>query len=127
MLNGSPLIGFIPTRDAAAARPFYEEVLGLEFVSDVGFAVVFRTGEGTMVRLVRVDEFAPAPFTILGWEVTGIEERARDLEWQGVTCLRFPFLEQGEDGIWTAPNGDKVLWFKDPDGNTLSLSQHVQT
>ena len=126
MLNGFPLIGFIPTRDADTARPFYEQVLGLEFVADVGFALVFRTGQGTMLRVVRVDEFTPAPFTILGWEVTEIEERARNLQEYGVACLQFPFLEQGKNGIWTAPNGDKVLWFKDPDGNTLSLSQHVQ-
>ncbi len=126
MLSESSLIGFIPTRDADAARPFFEQVLGLVFVSDVAFALVFRTAHGSMLRLVRVEEFTPAPFTILGWEVTEIEQKARDLAGHGVACLRFPFLDQDEAGIWTAPSGDKVLWFKDPDGNTLSFSQHLQ-
>ncbi len=125
MLNDASLIGFIPTHDAEAARPFYEQILGLTFVSDDTFALVFRTDRGSTLRVVRVGEFTPAPFTILGWEVTEIEQKARDLAGRGVACLRFPFLEQDDDAVWTAPGGDKVLWFKDPDGNTLSLSQHA--
>lgn len=130
MLERSAIIGFIPTRDADRARPFYEEVLGLQCVSDDGFAVVFRTGEpasgvpGTMIRLVRVGEFSPAAFTILGWEVAAIQPVAQALRERGVEALRFGFLQQDEDGIWKAPDGDQVFWFKDPDGNTLSLSRH---
>lgn len=78
-----------------------------------------------MLRVVRIGEFTPAAFTILGWEVTEIEEKARDLAGRGIALLRFPFLQQDDDAVWTAPGGDKVLWFKDPDGNTLSLSQHA--
>lgn len=125
MLNKARLIGFIPTRDAEAARTFYEQVLGLSFVADVGFALVFRMPDGTMLRVVRVGEFTPAPFTILGWEVTAIADKARALAARGVAASRFPSLEQDEDGIWTAPSGDKVLWFRDPDGNNLSFSEHV--
>ncbi len=125
MLNDAPLIGFIPTRDGDAARHFYQQVLGLGFVSDDQFALVFRTGTGTMVRVVRVGDFTPATFTILGWKVTAIEEHARTLAAAGVTPTRYPFLEQDDLGVWIAPTGDKVLWFKDPDGNTLSLSEHV--
>ena len=125
MLNEAQVIGFIPTRDAEAARTFYEQALGLTFVADVGFALVFRMADGTMLRVVRADEFTPAPFTILGWEVTAIKAKARTLVEGGISALRFPYLEQDEDGVWTAPNGDKVLWFKDPDGNTLSFSEHV--
>ena len=124
MLNDAPIIGFIPTRDADAARHFYQQVLGLTFVSDDQFALVFRTATGTMLRVVRVGDFTPATFTILGWEVEFIEEHARQLAAAGVSPSRFPFLEQDDHGIWKAPGGDKVLWFKDPDGNTLSLSQH---
>ena len=125
MLNETRLIGFIPTRDAEAARTFYEQVLGLQFVADVGFALVFRMVDGTTIRVVRVGEFTPATFTILGWEVTAIAGKARALVARGVPASRFPGLEQDEDGVWTAPSGDKVLWFKDPDGNNLSFSEHV--
>ena len=126
MLNDAPLIGFIPTRDGDAARRFYGDTLGLGFVSDDHFALVFRTGSGTMVRVIRVGDFTPATFTILGWEVKDINQHARQLAAAGVTPLRYPFLDQDALGIWTAPSRDKVLWFHDPDGNTLSLSEHVR-
>jgi hypothetical protein len=42
-----------------------------------------------------------------------------------VICEKYPFVQDRERGIWTAPNGDKVAWFKDPDGNVLSVSQHT--
>ena len=64
-------------------------------------------------------------FTILGWQVTDIEKMAAELQAKGVQFERFGFFEQDQLGIWTAPAGDKVAWFKDPDGNTLSISQHV--
>jgi hypothetical protein len=67
----------------------------------------------------------PAQFTILGWRVTDIEKVVRYLLEKGVHFEIFGFFEQDELGIWTAPTGDKVARFKDPDGNILSVSQHV--
>jgi len=77
-----------------------------------------------MLRIAKVKEFTPAPFTVLGWEVEHIEEAAAELHKNGVTFERFPGLTQDALGIWSAPGGAKVAWFKDPDGNILSLSQH---
>jgi catechol 2,3-dioxygenase-like lactoylglutathione lyase family enzyme len=121
------VIGFIPTRDAELARDFYERKLGLRFVSDDQFALVFHSGgasDGSMIRVVRVGEFTPAQFTILGWESANIEQDVRDLGERGVEFERYGFPGQDERGIWTSPSGAKVAWFKDPDGNVLSLSQH---
>ncbi len=123
MLNEARLVGFIPVRNADDARHFYEHVLGLGFVSDDSFALVFRMADGTSLRVVRVGEFTPAAFTILGWQVTDIRAQAQALAAAGVAILRYTFLEQDESGIWTAPNGNQVLWFTDPDGNVLSISQ----
>jgi catechol 2,3-dioxygenase-like lactoylglutathione lyase family enzyme len=105
------------------ARAFYEGVLGLRFVKDDRFAVVFDAN-GIMVRIARA-QFTPAQFTILGWQVKEIEKVVAGLQKKGVLFERFGFFEQDELGIWTAPTGDKVAWFKDPDGNVLSVSQHV--
>ncbi len=116
------LIGFIPIRDADHARRFYESVLGLRFVSDDTFAIVFDA-EGTMIRLVRVGEFTPQPFTIVGWEVANLAETVSDLTAAGVAFERYGFPGQGDDGIWHAPGGAQVAWFKDPDDNVLSVSQ----
>jgi catechol 2,3-dioxygenase-like lactoylglutathione lyase family enzyme len=122
MLAQSPLVAFIPTKDAARARRFYE-TLGLRFVSDDSFAIVMDSN-GTMVRVVRVDDFTPFPFTILGWQVKDIHKIVAEMTGKSVKFNRYPFLEQGADGVWTAPGGAKVAWFTDPDGNTLSISQH---
>jgi hypothetical protein len=79
---------------------------------------------GTMLRIVRVGEFTPMPFTILGWEIDNIESTVTAMTDKGVQFSRYSFLEQSAAGVWTAPGGAKVAWFLDPDGNTLSLSQH---
>ena len=118
------LIGFIPTRDAARARTFYESTLGLRFVSDDSFALVFDSN-GTTIRIARVPEFTPFPFTLLGWDVPDIEAAVADLAAKGVQFNQYGFPGQAPNGVWTAPGGAaKVAWFPDPDGNTLSLSQH---
>jgi catechol 2,3-dioxygenase-like lactoylglutathione lyase family enzyme len=126
MANLDKLIGFIPTRNAEVAREFYEQKLGLRFVSDDQFALVFDSG-GSMIRVVRVGEYTPAPFTILGWESADIEQDVRRFSERGVQFERYGLPGQDERGIWTSPSGAKVAWFKDPDGNVLSLSQHTQS
>jgi catechol 2,3-dioxygenase-like lactoylglutathione lyase family enzyme len=124
MLANNPIIAFIPTRDAAVARTFYEGLLGLRFISDDQFALVMDAN-GTMLRIVRVGDFTPFPFTILGWQVTDIDQTVADLTAKGLKFQRYGFLDQSPSGVWTAPgNAAKVAWFTDPDGNTLSLSQH---
>jgi catechol 2,3-dioxygenase-like lactoylglutathione lyase family enzyme len=124
MLSNTPIIAFIHTKDAARARAFYEATLGLRFVSDDSFAIVMDAN-GTMLRIARVGDFTPFPFTILGWEVDDIEATAAAMAAKGVEFSRYPFLKQADNGIWTAPEGAaKVAWFLDPDGNTLSISQH---
>jgi catechol 2,3-dioxygenase-like lactoylglutathione lyase family enzyme len=124
MLGSIDIVAFVPIRDAEKARAFYEGVLGLRFVKDDGFALVFAAN-GIMVRAAKMKEFTPAQFTILGWQVTDIENVVRALQQQGVRFEIFGFFKQDELGIWTAPTGDKVAWFKDPDGNILSVSQQV--
>ncbi len=124
MQPNAKLIGFVPTRDPARARGFYENTLRLHFVSDDNFAMVFDSN-GIMIRIVRAPEFTPFPFTLLGWEVPDIDAAVADLAAKGVEFSRYSFLEQSPNGVWTAPgNAAKVAWFPDPDGNLLSLSQH---
>jgi len=124
MLGSIDIVAFVPTKDATKARAFYEGVLGLRFVKDDGFAMVLDAN-GIMVRVAKAPEFKPAQFTILGWQVADIEKIVRELTEKGVHFEIFGFFKQDQLGIWTAPTGDKVAWFKDPDGNILSVSQHV--
>ena len=124
MLDSAKIMPFVPIADSKRSRLFYEHALGLRFISDDGFALVMNSNDIT-IRLAKVGKFAPAGFTILGWQVPAIEQAVADLENKGVRFEKFPGLPQDDHGIWTAPGGDKVAWFKDPDGNILSLSQHV--
>jgi catechol 2,3-dioxygenase-like lactoylglutathione lyase family enzyme len=124
MLAAMKIVAFVPTTDFERSRSFFEGALGLRFISNDGFAMVLDA-DGIMVRVSKVPAFTPASFTILGWEVPDIETVVSGLEARGVHFERYGFFEQDELGIWTAPSGDKVAWFKDPDGNVLSVSQHV--
>lgn len=118
-------IAFIPTNNTAAARTFYEQTLGLTFVSSDDFALVFRVGPTqTMLRIVRTGPFTPQPFTIFGWEVPDVYAAVAELAAKGIEFLRFPSLQQDAHGVWTAPGGAHVAWFNDPDGNALSVSDH---
>jgi catechol 2,3-dioxygenase-like lactoylglutathione lyase family enzyme len=118
-------IAFIPTTNAATARSFYEHTLGLTFVSADDFATIFLVGPSRiMLRITNAPEFMPAPFTIFGWQVADIQATVAELTARGVEFQRYGFLQQEPDGVWNAPGGAQVAWFKDPDGNTLSLSYH---
>lgn len=123
MLAGCKLIGFVPTKNSTLSREFYEGKLGFKFVSDDQFALVMQAGE-SMIRIAKAGKFTPAQYTVMGWEVTDIAAMVKWLTGRGVAFEKYPFVQDQEQGIWTTPNGDKVAWFKDPDGNVLSLSQH---
>jgi catechol 2,3-dioxygenase-like lactoylglutathione lyase family enzyme len=123
MLGSAQIIAFVPTTDGERARRFYVDVLGLGFVSDDPFALVVDAN-GIKVRITKVGEFTPQKFTVLGWEVSDIEKAVTDLEEKGVSFEKYGLPGQDERGIWTVPGGGaKVAWFKDPDGNVLSITQ----
>ena len=123
---GTPM-GFIAVSDFEAAKAFYVGVLGLDFVTHDGFAMVLRSGD-LHIRLTVPPAFAPADYTVFGWRVADIATEVARLSAKGIGFERYPFFgeAQAADGIWTAPGGDQVVWFKDPAGNVLSLSQHVE-
>jgi len=123
MLASAKLTGFIPTKDYDKARTFYVDKLGFEFVSLDQFALVLSLG-GHKFRVSKVPNFTPLQGTIVGWEVADIEPVVRWLAERGVSTEKYPFVQDKELGIWTTPNGDQVAWFKDPDGNILSVAHH---
>lgn len=121
MLADLPYVGFIPVADTGSARDFYEGVLGLPVLEDTPFAVVVKAG-GTHLRLTPVADLQPQPFTIAGWSTPDIDATVGGLVGRGLAFNRYDGLAQDELGIWTAPGGDRVAWFQDPFGNTLSVS-----
>ncbi|HZS48566.1 MAG TPA: VOC family protein [Blastocatellia bacterium] len=129
MLNTAKICAFVATTDSEKAKAFYVDTLGLKFVSDDQFAMVLNSN-GINVRVTKVAKHTPQQFTVLGWEVVDIKESVSTLTSKGIKFEKYGFPGQDEDGIWTAPmvdnstGGAKIAWFKDPDGNVLSLAQY---
>jgi catechol 2,3-dioxygenase-like lactoylglutathione lyase family enzyme len=122
MLAECDLMGFVPITNSDRARAFYVDKLKLQFVSDDPFALVVRAN-GNDIRLTHMEAVTPAPHTICGWKVADIEIAANELIAAGVLFEKYPFVKD-PSGIWSAPGGARIAWFKDPDGNVLSISQH---
>lgn len=121
-LSTSTIATFIAVNDAKASRDFYENKLGLTFLSEDDFGIMLDAN-GTTLRIQKGVEFTPQQFTVLGWHVTDIEAAKADLESRGVTFEQYPWMPPDSNGIMSFPGGARVAWFKDPDGNVLSLDQ----
>ncbi len=124
MLGSCPVTPLIGTMKPDAAKAFYQDVLGLKFIADDTFAMIFE-GKNARVRVSRVPAVAPAQYAVLAFTVDDIEKAVDGLAAKGVVFARYPFFVQDTKGIWTAPDGTKVAWFHDPDLNLLSVVQHA--
>lgn len=122
MLASATITPLLGTMKPEAAKAFYSDTLGLKFIVDDGFALVFE-GNNTRIRVSRVPAMAPAPYAVLGFHVENIEATVDALTAKGVVFMRYGFFVQDERGIWAAPDGTKVAWFHDPDLNLLSVVQ----
>jgi catechol 2,3-dioxygenase-like lactoylglutathione lyase family enzyme len=125
VLGNSKIIAFAATADSARARAFYEGVLGLQFVSEDAFAIVYDA-DGVQLRIQKVQALTPQPYTQLGWSVPSIAETVKALASRGAVFERYANLGQDALGIWTAPSGAKIAWLRDPDGNLLSLTEGLR-
>jgi catechol 2,3-dioxygenase-like lactoylglutathione lyase family enzyme len=126
VLGQSPAVAFATVMDLDRSRAFYEGVLGLKVLSQDIFAVLAEAG-GVKVRISKAPVVIPQPFTVVGFDVEDIGAVAAGLTAKGVVFERYPFFGDAQDasGVWSAPGGTKVAWFKDPDGNLLSVQQNV--
>lgn len=121
MLTDETLKTFVPTVKPQQAKAFYRDTLGLTFLGEDAYGIEFDSG-GALLRVIMVRELLAHEFTVLGWNVKDIESTIDMLVARGVTFQKYDFIKD-ERGIWTSPNNSKVAWFKDPDGNVLSISQ----
>jgi len=122
MFKDAKIMAFVAILDEKKATDFYSGVLGLRKISGDQFALEFDAG-GVTLRATFVKEAVTAPYTVLGWQVTGIESVVQELAGKGVIFERYGFIPQDDLGIWNAGTA-KVAWFKDPFGNLLSVSEH---
>jgi catechol 2,3-dioxygenase-like lactoylglutathione lyase family enzyme len=123
MLRDAAVCAFLGATDLTRARAFFEGLLGLKVVSLDAFALVLNSSTG-LIRVTQVEVPALAPYTVLGWDVPDIRSAVIALGERGLSFTRYPGMAQDALGIWTAPSGSRIAWFRDPDGNVLSLAQH---
>ena len=122
MLADKKLKAFVPTIKPEEAKSFYQDILGLKLLSQDSYALEFEVNRA-LLRVTTVQELKPQPFTVLGWNVGNIASTIKSLNDKNIFCEKYDFLKHDNLGIWTSPNGSKVAWFKDPDGNILSLTE----
>ncbi len=122
VLEEAVLVAFIPTLNLTQAKAFYGTMLGLPMEGESPVAITFDAN-GTTVRTVLVERFTPFPFTIVGWTVQDISDAVSELTARGIAFERFDGIQQDKLGVWRSPGGAQVAWFKDPFGNTISLTQ----
>src|SRR5262245_58511498 len=125
MLASASAIAFLPSTDLERSRRFFADTLGLAVEEVTPFACVLRAGT-TMLRVTKVDQLRPQPFTVFGWQVPDIRAAMAELAAAGISCIRYDGMDQDGDGVWAAPGGARIAWFRDPDGNTLSLTQFAR-
>jgi catechol 2,3-dioxygenase-like lactoylglutathione lyase family enzyme len=125
MLSDKKIKAFVPTVRPDKAKEFYMNTLGLKLLAEDNYALEFDAN-GTSLRVTVVQALNPHPFTVLGWDVDELPSLILSLNGKGVKFERYDFLKQDELGMWTSPSGAKVAWFKDSDGNLLSLTEHKQ-
>jgi catechol 2,3-dioxygenase-like lactoylglutathione lyase family enzyme len=122
MLADKELKAFVPTVMPDKSKSFYQDILGLKLLFEDNYALEFNAN-GVLLRVAIVPELKPHGFTVLGWNVPDISSIVISLNNKGIVCEKYSFLKQDDLGIWTSPGGSKVAWFKDPDGNILSLTE----
>ena len=124
LLDGARPIAFVLSRELAALKPFYRDALGLRLIGEDPYAATFDLGGGATLRLTAVENHAPGPHTVLGWDVDDLDAALERLAAAGINCDIHEGMGQDERGVWTDPgSGTRIVWFRDPEGNGLSLAQ----
>jgi catechol 2,3-dioxygenase-like lactoylglutathione lyase family enzyme len=121
-LDRCSIICFAATKQSEQARKFYQDVLDLRLIEDTPVALVFDAN-GTMLRIQKIQDHRPVQHTVLGWQVGDIRSAVDNLSSKGIRFERYDGLPQDDRAIWQTPDNALVAWFRDPDGNLLSLTQ----
>ena len=126
MLQEAPLYAYIPARDVARARRFYEGKLGLKASLELAGGVIYEFGRGTACFLYLTPNAGTSQASQAFWDVDDIEREVAELKRRGITFERFEGTPNvDENGISTA-GGARAAWFRDSEGNILALVQSLE-
>lgn len=122
ILEAAKPVMLICTRDRARATAFYRDTLGLTMTGQDDYSSLFNIG-GTVLRVSIVADFVAHEHTVLGFQVPHVAATVKALGEKGVVFNRYKQFKQDELGILDVPGTTtRVAWFKDPDGNVLSVT-----
>ena len=124
MLSSATLQTIICTSRLAEAEQFYSHVLGLPLKGRSHGALVYDVG-GAILRVSPVPSMQPSEHTVAGFAVPDLAPLVEALTARGVAWVRFPRFAHDHNGVVHLPDGSMVVWFRDPDGNLLSLVQYA--
>ena len=124
MLQNAPMYSYIPAKDVARARKFYEEKLGIKPKHETAGGVAYEFGNGTACFLYPTPNAGTSQASQAFWQLDDIEREVADLKARGVKFEKYYMPEMDENGISTA-GGAKAAWFKDTEGNIMALIQSV--
>ena len=122
MLDKAPMYAYIPAKDVARARKFYEETLGFKVKQVRAGGVVYEFGRGTACFLYPTPNAGTSRASQAFWDVEDIEKEVADLTARGVKFEKYDMPGTDEKGILTA-GGAKAAWFKDTEGNIMAVIQ----
>jgi catechol 2,3-dioxygenase-like lactoylglutathione lyase family enzyme len=121
MLGKADATPMIAVKDLDRARRFYEDTLGLKADDQWGEGFTLKSGD-THVNVYRSEFAGTNKATALTFEVDDAEKEASELKEKGIFFEQYdlPGLQRQGD-LYVGEGGFKTAWFKDPDGNILSL------
>jgi catechol 2,3-dioxygenase-like lactoylglutathione lyase family enzyme len=125
MLTHSKLQSIIWTSRIAEAEIFYRDVLGLTLRTRSDGALVFDVG-GSDLRVSPIPETTPSDHTVMGFAVADVDATVASLQSRGVIFERFASFPHSDNGTVITPDGNRVAWFRDPDGTILSVVQFAR-
>src|ERR1700745_1124707 len=123
MLQKSALYAYIPAKDVARARKFYEQILGFKPKEGYAGGVIYEFGKGTAFFLYPTLNAGTSHASQAFWQVDDVEREVADLKARGVEFEYYDMPgEKSASGVVTA-GGAKAAWFKDSEGNILAIIQ----
>jgi predicted enzyme related to lactoylglutathione lyase len=122
MLQNAPMYSYIPAKDVARARAFYEEKLGFKSKEVTAGGVVYQFAKATACFQYSTPNAGTSQASQAFWQVEDIEKEVTELMSRGVKFEKYDMPDVDENGISTA-GGAKAAWFKDTEGNIMALIQ----
>jgi predicted enzyme related to lactoylglutathione lyase len=124
MLQTAPMYSYIPAKDVARARKFYEATLGFKPKQVTAGGVVYEFAKDTACFLYPTPNAGSSQASQAFWQVKDIEQEVSELMGRGVKLEKYDLPDVDEKGILTA-GGAKAAWFKDTEGNIMAVIQSL--